>query len=181
MNARAIMTAAADIEKAIVSIKTRGAKLDGDIQHCALSVLSHVDHHGDTTLADRLVHAMPKGSRKLALVEFLLAFGRMRKLDPSTERDQISAGRLFAYEKKRVTKLDEATAMPWTDFKREASPLTAFDAQAATHSLIQRLKKAAENKLDIQGVDEAVREATQLLADLKAIRAEQHGTAPTHP
>ncbi len=83
-----LISGAPAIIKAIASISTRGAKLDGDIHATACSTLQHLDECGDYMLAERLVQAMPKGSRKLALVEFMLAYGKVRILDKSNAEDQ---------------------------------------------------------------------------------------------
>src|SRR5574337_342395 len=76
---------AAGIEKAI---KGRGAKLDADIQTAGLSIINHVAEHGDTTLADRLFDAMPKGSRRVMLAEWFVAFGMIRTLDKKVAEDK---------------------------------------------------------------------------------------------
>lgn len=162
-----LMTDAATIQKAINSIKNRGAKLDADIQLCGLSVLTHAAKHGDSTLADQLVNAMPKGGRKLALVEWMLAFGTMRKLDPKTEREAIQAGRLFAHDKSRKLDAEGAAAKPWTEFKKEPDPLTAFDAGAAVASVLSRLKKASDAHITIQNRETALAEARALVAALE--------------
>src|SRR5690606_28981785 len=90
-----ILQTAAEVAKAIVSIASRGATPDGDIHTAGVAVLYHAAEHGDATLADKLVHAMPKGGRKLALVEWMLAFGMLSKLDPKADKEAIASGRLF--------------------------------------------------------------------------------------
>lgn len=72
-----IMSKASEIEKAIVSIRRRGQKLDIDIQSCALSCLHHIEAHKDITLLCKLYDAMPKSSRRNALIEWAVAFGRV--------------------------------------------------------------------------------------------------------
>lgn len=172
---------AAQINKAIASIASRGKKLDADIQQTGLSILNHVHEHGDSTLADRLVNALPKGSRKLALTEWLLAFGKLRVLSKSNPDDaaRIKAGAIFAYDKTKSTDLDSASAKPWYEFKPEASPLTAFDAQAAVQSVLTKLSKAKANGLSIENRAHAIEAAQKLLEALQApvAVAEGDGTA----
>ena len=84
-----LITVSADIAKAILSIQRRGTLLDADIHIAACSVIQHHATHGDSTLADKLVLAMPKGARKLALVEFILAYSQMSKLDTGNDKDAI--------------------------------------------------------------------------------------------
>lgn len=163
-----IMTAAADISKAIKSIQLRGAKLDGDIHLAGVSTLKHADAHRDTTLTDALVNAMPKGSRKLALVEWMLAFGGVRTLDPKTEKDAIKAGRIFALAADKAYNEGEAIATSWTEFRKEADVATAFDAQAAVKGVIARLTKAKQSGLTIENKASALHEAQALVALLSA-------------
>lgn len=162
-----IITEAADITKAIASIKARGAKLDADIHQAGVSVLAHAAAHGDTTLCDKLVHAMPKGARKLALVEWMLAYGTIAKLDPKQDKAAIADGRLFKLDKTRSLQQDEAIAKPWADFKPEPDVLTAFDAGAAVAAVLKRLNKATTDKLNIKNKAEALREAEALVKALQ--------------
>lgn len=165
--AAALIVGAAAIQKAITSIATRGAKLDADIQHAGLSVLAHIQAHGDYTLAERLVTAMPKGARKLALVEWMLAFGQVRKLEKgATDNAAIAEGHIFAYDKARKTNMEGAAAMPWTEFKKEADVLTAFDAQAAVAAVLKRLSAASKGGLTIEHREEALTEARALVLAL---------------
>ena len=171
---------AAEINKAILSIASRGKKLDADIQTTGLSILNHVQEHGDSTLADKLVLALPKGSRKLALTEWLLAFGKLRILEKTNVDDaaRIQAGALFAYDKTKSTDIESASAKPWFEFKPEASPLTAFDAQAAVQGVLAKLARAQAGGLSIENRALAVEAAQKLLAALQApvVVAEGDGT-----
>ncbi len=165
--APALIVGAAGIEKAIASIKNRGAKLDGDIQMAGLSVLAHVDKTGDTTLADRLLNAMPKGGRKLALAEWMLAYGRMRALAGKADAEALKAGRVFQYMHDRTTDMQGAEQTPWHEFRKEKAVSDAFDAQAAVKSLLARLKSANEKGMSIQHAAEALTEARALVAVLE--------------
>jgi hypothetical protein len=173
-----LYTTAAEIDKAIASIKGRGAKLDGDIHRAGVSVLAHATKHGDTTLADKLVLAMPKGGRKLALVEWMLAFGQIAKLDPKADKAAIAEGRLFKLDRDR--KYDEVGAMgtPWTEFKPEAAVHTAFDVQAAVQSVLRRMKSAAESGMSIEHKAEALRDAQALVVLLQGVEG---NTLPALP
>lgn len=165
---------AAQINKAIVSIATRGKKLDADIQAAGLSIINHVQEHGDTTLADKLVNALPKGSRKLALVEWMLAFSKMRLLSKENPEDaaRIASGAFFAFDKTKSTNLDAATDKPWFDFKPEAPILTAFDAQAAVQAVLSKLTKAMAGGLEIENRALAIEAARKVLEALEAARVD---------
>lgn len=164
-----LYVSAAEISKAIKSIAGRGAKLDGDIQLAGLSVLQHAEKHGDFTLAENLVEALPKGSRKLALVEWMLAFSQIAKLDKGVAGDaeRIAKGGIFKLDRKKTTDLTGAQAKPWHEFKKEASPLTAFDAQAAVKGVLAKLTAAGKAGLTVEHRAEAVAEAETLLRILR--------------
>lgn len=164
-----LLVGAAIIDKAILSIKNRGAKLDNDIQLVGLSALAHTAQHGDTGVMDRLVHAMPKSARKLALVEWMLAYGAARKLDPKNrdEAAAIKAGRVFQLDKTRTLDLESATAKPWYTFKPEASINTAFDAQRAVHLLLERMRNATASGMQIENKAQALADARALVTMLE--------------
>lgn len=152
------------INKAITSIQGRGAKLDADIHTAAVSVLKHAHEHGDTTLADKLVAAMPKGGRKLALVAYLLNFGAITMLDKTVDAERIANGGMFKKDSSKTFDEAGAVATSWTEFKKEADPATVFDAHAAVKTLLTRLNNAAKNGLSIEGKAEA-------LAQVEAVKA----------
>ena len=155
-----------EIKKAIASIANRGAKLDGDNHPAGVSVLAHASEHGDSTLADKLVNAMPKGGRKLALVEWMLAHGQITKLDPKADKEAIAAGRIFKFDRTRTLDLQGAMETSWVEFKKEASVHTAFEAQAAVKAVLARLKAANEKGLTVKHKAEALAEARALVAAL---------------
>lgn len=165
---------AAAINKAIESIKNRGAKLDASIQIAGLSVMAHASEHGDTTCADRLVAAMPKGARKLALVEWMLAFGQMRKLDKANadEAQRIKDGALFKLDKTRTLNMEGAADKQWHEFKPEADVATAFDAQKAVQAVLARLKAAGSAGMSIQHKSEALASAKALV---EALQGDEQG------
>lgn len=168
-----LIKGATAIQKAITSIGVRGGKLDNDIQHVALSVLAHGASEenggcGDTTLLDKLVQAMPKGSRKLALVEWALAFGQVRKLDSKSEAAAIKAGRVFGFDKTRKLDLQGATDKPWHECRKEPSPMTAFDVHSAMKSVMARMKSASAAGLSIENKALALADAKALVEILSA-------------
>lgn len=173
-----LITDAKKIAAAITSIKGRGTKLDADIQLAGLSVLQHAAKTGDTTLADKLVDAMPKGGRKLALVEWMLAFGTFCKIDGHTKagKDAIAAGRLFQHDKSRTLMLEQATAKEWHEFRKEPAPHTAFDAQASSKALLKKLQDAAASGMTLEGRAEAAANLRAALAMLEQAPA-VHGAA----
>lgn len=163
-----LITGAAAITKAIDSVAGRGKRLDADIQLAGLSVLAHIEGCGDTTLADRLVNALPKGSRRLALVEWFIAHGKMRVLNKGdkAEAEAIKSGRIFKHDGDRKTDMVGATGTPWHEFRKEPEAATAFDAQAGVMSLINRIKSANEKGMTVEGKAEALQQLDNLRAML---------------
>ena len=147
------------INKSIESINRRGKQLDQDIQVTGVSILAHINEHSDATILDRLVQAMPKGSRKGALCEWACAFGKVRMLDRELERDAaaIEAGRLFKFDKTKETDIQGAWDNHWTSFKPEKDLLDTFDAAKAISQLMSKLMKATRSGVAIENVPEAMK------------------------
>lgn len=127
-----LITGTTAIETAITSIQTRGKKLDRDIQIAALSCMDHHAKHGDVTLINRLIDAMPKGSRVNALRDMIENNGAVSYDEKS---------KTFMHDKTKTFDLEAASAMMWTEYKPEA-PYVPFDAQAAVKALFKKVKEA---------------------------------------
>ncbi len=142
-----LIVGAADITKAIESIQRRGEKLDADIQHAGLSILSHIDQHGDVTLLCRLFAAMPKGSRRNALAEWAFAFGKVKpNLDSGSSKELP-----FLYDKEGTTNLEAAAEKPWYTFKPEKPVSEEFDFAGMLQSLIKKAETAKASGKTIKG------------------------------
>lgn len=140
---------AADLKKEIGLIEVAGKKLDERIQTAALSVLFHVDAHGDVTVAAALFNALPKGARKNALAEWFMACGKMAlNQDPATKKDLP-----FLYDKERTTDFDKGIANPWYTFKPEVPVDQAFDFQGQLQALIKRAQSAQKAGKEVKGMD----------------------------
>lgn len=153
-----LLTEASAIQKAIASIKTKGANLDASIQIAARSVLDHISQHSNTTLADQLFQAMPNGSRRNCLAEYLLAFGNIRLLLNSQpgDKEALKAGRIFAIDRTKKYDAAGAEAKVWHEMRKQADVQTVFDCQAAVQSLLNRIQKAVSNGMTIEGQQEAL-------------------------
>lgn len=156
------------IKKSIQSIAVRGKKLDADIWVTGVSCIAHASAHGDTTLLDKLVQALPKGTRKNAFVEWSLAYGQVRLLNPQdkNEKARRAAGALFQLDRDRTLDLDGAMAKSWVEFKPEPDIMTVFDLQASVTQLVKKYNQAASQHITIEGVDKAKAELTELLKAL---------------
>jgi hypothetical protein len=156
-----IISGAAAIGVAIASITNRGKKLDKDIQIAALSAMAH--HvgagSGDTTLINRLVTAMPKGSRVNALRDFISVFG-------AVEYNQDT--KVFDHKKGAKFDLEGAMAIMWTEYspeKQDYKPIT--DGMALVKILMNKLSK------DITEMGAASKVDLEMFAKLKAVTAEE--------
>ena len=145
-----LFTKTSDIMSAIEDIRSTGKKLDNMIQVAACSVIQHVGKHGDITLVNTLVEAMPNGSRVNALRDFIVTFSK-------AEYDE--ATKAFKFNKEKKTDLAGAQAIMWTEFKPE-QPYVAFDLQKLLVSVIKKADAALKDAP--QEVD------LELLAKLRA-------------
>lgn len=110
-----------NLATAIKSIKTRGAKLDQDIQIAACSAIKNHSEHFSTNLVNDLIAALPKGSRVNALREFINTFS-------GCSYDEVT--KLFVNDKSKTADIEGAMDVKWTEFKPEpAYHALKFDAE----------------------------------------------------
>lgn len=158
-----LFTSKQTIIAAIEDIRTTGKKLDQMIQVAACSVIAHVEKHGDVTLVNTLVEAMPNGSRVNALRDFLNTFGKVVYDEASKE---------FKFDKSKETDLVGAQNIMWTEFKPE-QPYVAFDLKALIQGVLKKADTAAKDDKHKEEID------FELLAQLRAVvevDAELEGT-----
>lgn len=138
-----LIVGTAELNKAIDSIVSRGKKLDQSIQVAGLSILAHIQAHGDVTLLNRLVVEFPKGSRRTAFMHWAAAFGKVLP-NPDTET---AKERPFLFDKQGNTDLEGAEERPWVEFKPEAPINQVFDFAQALAALI---KKATREGVELK-------------------------------
>ena len=147
-----LVEGASNITKLIVSVTTRGKKLEADIHLAAVSTLNHAGLHGDITLANRLLDGLPNSTRKNALREWYLAFGKFQWDEEN---------KALAYNKAKQTMLEEAIATPFWDFKPEVA-FKPLDIAGSLLSFLHRVESATakgqEFTEDELAVVKAVRE-----------------------
>lgn len=124
----------ASFVRACVSIKTRGAKLDNEIQELGLAALKQVDQ-GNMNWINTLALALPKSARTVAFKAWVLACGKC-----VLNEDKASAKAVpFRFAKDKVTLLELAAEKPWYKHAKDTEA-PVFDAQKAVDSLLTRLK-----------------------------------------
>ena len=156
-----LMTNKAAIIKAIASISGRGAKLDKDIWVAAVSAMAHHNEHGDVTIINDLVSAMPKGARVNALRDYILAHGKVSFDDKA---------KAFVHAKEGSFDLEGALAISWVEFKPEAE-YKPFDALKLVTALAKRIAAADADKGDVCSDEQAaaiMALATSMGVDLEA-------------
>lgn len=166
-----------ELNKAIAKIKTAGKKLDDTIQMVGMSCLQYAEEHGQVTPASDLFKALPKGARRNALAEWMVAYGKIT-VKTTTEIAAWAAEKgkgkeeapVFNYAKDKKTDLAEAEAKPWYEFRPERPVQEVFDAQQAAQALLKRIQKAktaaAEGTMKIEHEEEAMETCKLILAAL---------------
>jgi hypothetical protein len=145
-----------NLTAAIGKIKAAGKKLDGMIQVAGLSILNHIQLHGDITQFEALWAAMPQGARKNALAEWAFKFG---KISANTDANTKSE-KPFLFDREKKTDLFSAEDQPWFMFKPEKPVDQEFDFAKLMGMLMAKAEKAEAQGLPITGAE-----------SLKAVRA----------
>ena len=128
----------AQINKQIALITKAGAKLDAFIQTTAVDVITHYAEHSDTGLVNRLYMGMPKGARKAALTEWLLAFcAVVPNLNKATAKEQP-----FIHSKDKDTDIEGGKAKMWYECKLDAKPADVFDFQKFAKAALKKYGEA---------------------------------------
>lgn len=167
-----------DIDAGIKSLANRGKKFDADVQNIALAIIAHTEAHSDYTKAEALYKALPAGSRRASLVQWFLAFGKIRALNPKVAEDKakMDAGAVFAFDRDKRTDMEGAHKTAWHSMgKPEAKPADVFDVQKAAASLLQRMRKAQKAGVTIAGDTEEIHAALlalEIALKPKAVREE---------
>lgn len=144
---------------AIQHIAITGKGLDDAVQSVGLDVLQHVELHGEVSLANKLLKALPKGARAKALADW---FNRFGKITVNTDRTTAKEFPLV-YCKEGQTNLEGAAGMPWYKCKQDKPLAVEFDFAGQLMSLLKRANEAASKGLEVKGAD--------VLAKLNALNA----------
>lgn len=133
-----VLLSATDATKLIASIKGRGAKLDKDIHQAALSAIDNHAKHGNMSLINGLVLAMPKSGRANALVAWILAFDPMVMKNPAKD-----AAQPLVHNRDGVgaVDIDKADETPFWEFKAQEG-VSVFSFDSYITSLTKGIDKA---------------------------------------
>jgi hypothetical protein len=134
------------INKAIGQISATGKKLDALIQETAVDVLEHFQTHRDTGLVNRLFLALPKGTRGIALGQWLLRFVAVKvNTNAETKKEQpfvFDAGKVAAMLDGET--LTRAGCVMWYDLKPEKALDEVFDVQTAFKAMLRHIERSAK-------------------------------------
>lgn len=127
----------------IAKIKTAGTKLDSMIQQALQCGAIHAHKHSDAALLQKLLDALPKGSRSVAVKDWMMKYAPIG----FNEKGVLVFNRPYDNkdEASRATAIAACeAAMHWTDCKPE-QPFVPFDLDKALASLLKKAKAAADD------------------------------------
>jgi hypothetical protein len=126
------------IDIAIKSIQSRGSKLQKDIHICAVSCLAHIDKHGDITLLNRLIQALPSGWRSNAVKAWAEDFGKV---------NWDNTQKAFVFDKAKKSNIDGAIATSPEEYKPEQE-YKPMDLAEAIKAIVKKAKDRVNSEND---------------------------------
>jgi hypothetical protein len=158
----AIITDVKALAAAIVSIKTRGAKLDKDIQQAAVSAVAHFEKCGDVGYINRLYLALGKGARHAAFTEWVTQFGGV-----SANTGEGKDVTPFVKDKNKVVDLEGGDALPWYECKPSPKPDEVLDYLAILMKAVTKKAKEGQevkNAKVLESVSRVLKEYEEAIA-----------------
>lgn len=149
----------------IKAIKTTGEKIDNMLHECAMFSLSQLNMHGNNGVANRLLGALNKSTRKEALFVWFNDFGKCTRDKTNTLNYQ--GKKVLAWEGEEQTQenmLVLADENPFYEYTREIKPASSYDVMKGIKSILARANKMQLNGLTI--------EHAELINNLKALVTE---------
>lgn len=154
--AKPLITEAKEFNAACDSIRKAGAKLDAQIQHAALSAISHCAQHKDPVFINRLFISLHQGARKSALTGWLIEYG-MCSANVGDNKKEMP----FKYDGEKTLNMAEAAQNPWYTFKLDPEPDMVFDVQAALRQLLKKAQGKNADTLAIAKVENLLKDLEQ--------------------
>lgn len=138
-----VVLSQADSTKMIASIAKRGANLDRDIHQVAVSAAVHYCDHGDITLANKLLAAMPKAARKNALLSWFLKYLPSAGMNTTKNKEEKASAPLVSVKGvERVFDKAVAEVNPFWDLKAQEGT-AEWDCGAYIAGMLKRISDAA--------------------------------------
>jgi hypothetical protein len=134
------------IKSAISSIARAVAKLTKDVQACAVECLVHAVKHGDVTLADELIEACGKATRRASLRAWFEINGPFVILSGKStfNLDTKRAKKLAAIPEAELRGAVEAKL--WEEATPEPKVISVLDVSGAFDKFLEKIQKTANTE-----------------------------------
>ena len=142
-----VITDKATLTKRIATLAKDMKSIDNRIHTIAVSTMYHMQQHGDVRGAQELLEAMPRSTRRKALIAWYEDFGPLT-IDPKTSSVELTKGRT-----PDQFKLEECAEVHFGDYTTERAPVPVT-LEAIVAMVEKKLEKGIEqgNITDEQGV-----------------------------
>jgi len=135
------------ITKQIAGIGRAGVRLIAAIQTAAVQVIAHTVRHGDISLANALIDAVPK-HQKASLVAFLEAYGPFAYVKVDKKLAYFAGNKALAADgavtPDKLLSQEYVDALPrWETMVKPPEPKSVYDAGEEFERLITRMRKLA--------------------------------------
>lgn len=147
--------------KLIDSIQRAGKKLDNDIQTALQCSAIHAHEHGDISLIERLLAALPKGVRSNAAKEWLAQYAPVAFVEKGLQFSRPYDSK--DNEARAVAVQACIDAAVWTELKPEP-PFKPFVMEQALDALLKKAEAALQDSEHQHSVTE------EQVAKLKALK-----------
>jgi hypothetical protein len=125
------------INAAIESIRRKGAAFDKLVQDTALDVFDHAHRHNDLDIVNRLVVAMPKGSRGQSLAVWFCKFGKLKPND--SKEKEVLAVKPLVWNKDGNTDRPNAERTLWHSVLKDKPLIEVFDIEAKFSAFMKQV------------------------------------------
>lgn len=138
-----------NIDKGIAWVRSTGAKFDAMVHAIAVAILVHAKDTGDCSRMAKLVEAMPRSSRRAALIRWTTAFSPVAVTQDKTKGTFRAKLRRVGDKNYNPFNIDGARANPYYDWdKSEDNALAALLVAADANDKIIKLADYLENKVN---------------------------------
>lgn len=127
----------AHINASIESIRKKGAAFDKLVQDTALHVLDHAHKHNDLDVVNRLIVAMPKGSRSQSLAVWFCKFGKLQPND--SKEKEVLIVKPLVWNKNGALDRAKAEATLWHAVLKDKPLVEVFDIEAKFASFMKQV------------------------------------------
>ena len=125
----------AELDKEILNTCKAAHTLQARIQNVSVAILLHAYQHGDWTRCNTLVHGLPDGIKRKALVEWFVKFGGL-VIDEGAKEFTSWNGKEHV-----KANFEEAKSVMWWTFAPE-KPFAGFDLKTELTKLLDKATKA---------------------------------------